>query len=92
MNFNYLDDEEREIIESVENSEDWTFTTNKKELEYYKKMASNTLRKTKRINLRLHEQDLNHIKKRAVVEGMPYQTLISSIIHKYLNGELIPRQ
>lgn len=48
--------------------------------------ARNFLKKTERINIRMNAFDLNHIKRRAAEEGIPYQTLISSILHKYASG------
>jgi predicted DNA binding CopG/RHH family protein len=51
----------------------------------------NTLKKDKRINLRLTQKDYHQIQIKAIEEGIPYQTLISSIVHKYLNGSLTPR-
>ena len=53
--------------------------------------ARNTLKKDKRINLRLTQKDYHQIQIKAIEEGIPYQTLISSIVHKYLNGSLTPR-
>lgn len=53
--------------------------------------ALNTLKKDKRINLRLTQKDYRHIQIKAIEEGIPYQTLISSIVHKYLNGSLAPK-
>jgi len=53
--------------------------------------ARNTLKKDKRINLRLTQKDYHQIQAKAIEEGIPYQTLISSIIHKYLNGSLTPK-
>jgi len=50
--------------------------------------ARNTLRKTERTNIRLTESDLLAIKQRAAREGVPYQTLIASVIHRYVTGEL----
>jgi len=50
--------------------------------------ARNTLKKDKRINLRLTQKDYHQIQIRAIEEGIPYQTLISSLVHKYLNGSL----
>ncbi|MBL6990276.1 MAG: hypothetical protein ISR65_10880 [Bacteriovoracaceae bacterium] len=47
------------------------------------------VRKEKRINVRLTNEDLVHLKDKAQQEGLPYQTLVTSIIHKYLNGYLI---
>jgi len=43
----------------------------------------------KRVNIRMTEKDLVHFQKKAVEEGLPYQTLISSILHKYVNGRLV---
>jgi hypothetical protein len=54
--------------------------------------ARNTLRKEKRINIRLSAKDLFDIQAAAAEEGMPYQTLIASIIHKYATGNLIDRR
>jgi hypothetical protein len=45
-----------------------------------------TLRKDKRVNIRISEKDLLALQKRAVHQGIPYQTLISSVLHKYVNG------
>jgi predicted DNA binding CopG/RHH family protein len=53
--------------------------------------ARNTLKKDKRINLRLSQRDYHQIQIKAIEEGIPYQTLISSIVHKYLNGSLAPK-
>jgi len=82
----YLDNEEKEIIESYEN-EEWVSSdkTLKKEIE---KAAKNSTLKNKRINIRLTEKDFKDIQIKAMEEGIPYQTLISSIIHKYNKGEL----
>jgi predicted DNA binding CopG/RHH family protein len=67
-----------------------------KDIKQQKKLAveaaRNTLKKDKRINLRLSQKDYHQIQIKAVEEGIPYQTLISSIIHKYLNGSLSPKQ
>jgi len=46
-------------------------------------------RKTKNINIRISEPDLTRLKKKAEEEGMPYQTLISSVLHKYITDRLI---
>lgn len=58
------------------------------EIKKYQTQAGNALNKNKKINIRLSEWDYDRIKVRAVEEGLPYQTLISSIIHKYLTGRL----
>ncbi len=49
-------------------------------------------RKTKNINIRISEDDLAHLKQKANEEGMPYQTLISSVLHKYLTDRLVDQK
>ena len=84
--FEPIDQEEKELMESIENDE-WRPVKN---IDQEKKKAiaaaRNTLRKDKRINLRLTQKDYHQIKIKAIEEGIPYQTLISSIVHKYLNS------
>ena len=48
-----------------------------------------TTRKTKNINIRISQQDLESLRRSAEQEGIPYQTLISSVLHKYLSGRLV---
>ena len=59
-----------------------------REKERYRQYALAALRKDKRINIRIPERDLVLIQQRALEEGLPYQTLISSILHKYISGRL----
>lgn len=86
---NRLTEEEQEILDSFERGE-WVpvkdLSKRKRELIRY---ARNTLKKDKRLNIRISERDLNELQKKAVSEGLPYQTFVSSIIHKYVNGKLI---
>ncbi|NTU56613.1 MAG: antitoxin, partial [Anaerolineales bacterium] len=56
--------------------------------EQYRAYARATLRKDKRVNIRISEKDLLALQKRAIRQGIPYQTLISSVLHKYVNGAL----
>jgi len=87
--FTPIDREEKDSMESIE-SQEWRPVKNVgKEKEKAMKAARNTLKKNKRINLRLTQKDYRQIQIRAIEEGIPYQTLISSIVHKYLNGHLI---
>jgi predicted DNA binding CopG/RHH family protein len=83
---NRLTEEEQEILDSFERGE-WVpvkdLSKRKKELIRY---ARNTLKKDKRLNIRISERDLNELQKKAVSEGLPYQTFVSSIIHKFVNG------
>jgi predicted DNA binding CopG/RHH family protein len=92
MSKHTLDSEEKALLESFDRGE-WRPVKNKAaEITRLQKIARNTLAKNKRINIRLAERDLVGIQTRAVEEGMPYQTLISSILHKYLSGRFIERK
>ena len=83
-----LDSEEQDMLESVERGE-WKSVPNlKKEIALASKAASNSLRKNARINIRISSVDLEHLKQKAAYEGMPYQTLIASVLHKYISGHL----
>ena len=89
--FEPLDQEEKDLMESIEH-EEWRSVKNIKiEKEKAIVAARNTLKKDKRINLRFTQKDYRQIQIKAIEEGIPYQTLISSIVHKYLNGSLAPR-
>lgn len=87
MNEFKLSKEEAELLDSVESGEFESVMTDsrKKDLQSF---ASNTFKKDKRINIRISSRDLTAIQARAAQEGIPYQTLVSSIIHKYLSGSL----
>ncbi|MBN2313943.1 MAG: hypothetical protein JXM79_08425 [Sedimentisphaerales bacterium] len=86
-----LTKEEKEILDSVERGE-WKQVPNlQREAKRFQESAKATLRKDKRVNIRMTERDLLYFQKRAVEEGLPYQTLISSILHKYINGRLIEK-
>lgn len=82
-----LSKDEQELLELVESGEFESMLTEarKKELEA---TATNTFKKDKRINIRISNRDLVAVQSRASEEGIPYQTLISSIIHKYVSGSL----
>jgi len=82
----YLDDEERDIIESVERGE-WTSVKNlKQEIKKHQQYAKNTLRKDKRVNIRISSRDLEALQSRAVEDGIPYQTLMGSVLHRFVAG------
>jgi len=86
-----LDQEEIEILKSVEAGE-WTSVENlEEEIIKNQDIARNTLKKDKRVNLRISAKDLDAIKAYAVEEGLPYQTLISSVLHKFISGRLVER-
>lgn len=80
-----LDEEEEQIIKDFEAGKYVrvkNFAAEKKRLQ---QIAGDTLKKTKNINLRLTERDLHKLKAKAIEEGIPYQTLAASILHKYTN-------
>ena len=80
---------EEDILTSFEKGE-WKSVPNlKDELARYAASAATTLTKDKRINIRLSSRDLEDVQTRAAEEGMPYQTLIASVLHKYVSGRLI---
>jgi predicted DNA binding CopG/RHH family protein len=86
-----LDKEERDILESFEKGE-WNSVKNlKNEILKFKEAAKATINKNKRINIRITEKDFDMVQRKAIQEGIPYQTLISSVIHKYLNGKIIDK-
>jgi predicted DNA binding CopG/RHH family protein len=85
----YLDDEEKDIIASIERGE-WQSVKNlEKEIKKHQQYARNTLRKDKRVNIRITSRDLEALQTRAAEDGIPYQTLMGSILHRFIEGRLI---
>lgn len=85
-----LTEEEQEILDYFEKGELVKLPEEelKKQKEIAKIAAANFFKKSERINIRLPLHDLNNIKRVAAQEGMPYQTLIASVLHKYASGYL----
>ncbi len=83
-----LDTEEKAILASVERGEWRPAKGAKRNLGRYTQYAKATFRKDRRLNIRISSRDLEAIQKRALEEGLPYQTLISSLLHKYASGRL----
>jgi predicted DNA binding CopG/RHH family protein len=87
-----LDREEQDILDSYERGE-WKPVKNvRAEIKKLSQYAKNTLQKDKRINIRMSSKDLDQVQVIAAQEGIPYQTLISSIIHKYVSGSLLEKK
>jgi len=80
--------EEQELMTSVERDEWKPINDMKKEIARHRLIARETMKKDQRINVRLTQHDLVGLKTKAVHEGIPYQTLVASIIHKYVSGQL----
>lgn len=91
MNKNYnetpLDDEERELAQEIESGAYRTLSKKEfdKEMAFAKEAAENYMAKNKNINLRLSNGDIQKIKLKAAEAGLPYQTLVASILHQYAN-------
>jgi predicted DNA binding CopG/RHH family protein len=86
-----LDSEEQEILKAFEKGELKRAKNAAQELEQHKAVADATFKKDARINIRLSSRDLRSLQARALKEGIPYQTLISSILHKFVDGQLVDK-
>ena len=91
MNKIRLDKDEQEILKSFERGE-WQSVKNVKgEILKHQQYARNTLKKDKRVNIRISSKVLEEIQALAVENGIPYQTLMSSVLHRYVSGYLIEK-
>ncbi|MCK5507076.1 MAG: antitoxin [Desulfobacterales bacterium] len=91
MNKIKLNKDEEEILESFEQGE-WKSVQNvKAEIMKHQQYARNTLKKDKRVNIRISSKVLEEIQTLAVENGIPYQTLMSSVLHRYVSGYLIEK-
>jgi predicted DNA binding CopG/RHH family protein len=84
--------EEKEILEALESGEIELERPSKALLADLAKAGENTFKKDKRINIRLSSHDLLGIQRKAVQKGIPYQALISGLIHQYVEGDLLEKQ
>jgi predicted DNA binding CopG/RHH family protein len=83
------DVDELELLESFEAGE-WTSVSDEAaDIARYRAPASKALLKNKRVNIRLSSMDLEGLQAKAAQEGLPYQTLIASVLHKYVSGRLV---
>ena len=88
---NNYDQEEQEISAAFEAGKLRSQQPSPELLERHRSYARSTMSKDKRVNIRLSEKDLEDIKIRALEEGIPYQTLMGSILHKYVSGRLVEK-
>jgi len=82
-----LDQEEKDMLNAYESGEFESVMTEERK-KSIQTIAANTFKKDKRINIRLSGRDLSALQKRALEESIPYQTLVSSILHKYVSCSL----
>jgi len=83
--------EEGDLMKSTE-ADEWTEVSDVDlQKNRAREYAEATVRKDKRMNIRISERDLRNLKRRALEEGIPYQTMVSMILHKYLTGRFAER-
>jgi predicted DNA binding CopG/RHH family protein len=89
---NKLDRDEKEILEAYKNDEFVEIPEMDSKIKRHVEYAKETFRKNKRINIRISQKDLESIQRKSLEEGIPYQTLISSLIHRYISGKLVEKE
>ncbi|MEI6729734.1 MAG: antitoxin [Pseudomonadota bacterium] len=85
------DAEDLEMLKSYKNSDFTEVEDMQAAISQMKNSASAYMSKKSRINIRLSDTDLLKIKRKAAEDGMPYQTLIAGILHKYVTGQVVIR-
>ena len=84
-----LGKEEQDILDSFERGE-WKLVANRRqEIARHVVYARNTLAKDKRVNIRISSKDLEELQAIAVEDGMPYQTLMASVLHRFVSGRFM---
>ena len=78
-----LHTDEKKLLADFENGKLKSIRFGKKELERYRGYAKSSLNRMRSINIRLPERDLQKLKAKAAQKGLPYQTLVSSVLHQY---------
>ena len=86
-----LDKDEKEILEAFESGDLKVVKNVKEQIKHHQTVAEATFKKDARINIRLSSRDLRSLQARALKEGIPYQTLVSSVLHKFVDGQLIEK-
>ena len=86
-----LDQEEREILDAFESGRLKRVENAQQEIAAHRAAAETTFRKDARINIRLSSKDLRALQARALKEGIPYQTLVASVLHKFVDGQLLDK-
>lgn len=82
-----LDSEEQELLAAYESGE-FESDLDADRRKYIANAAEETFKKDKRINIRISSRDLEALQRRALEEGLPYQSLVTSVLHKYVSGGL----
>ena len=87
MNKAKLDQEEQKLLDAYE-ADEFESDLNEERREYLAGSAADTLKKDKRINILISSTDLEALQRRAREEGLPYQSLVANVLHKYISGGL----
>ncbi|MCK9607664.1 MAG: hypothetical protein M0R33_14575 [Methylomonas sp.] len=87
MNKQQLDQDEQALLDAFEADEFESDLTDERKA-YLSEAAETVFKKDKRINIRISSRDLAALQRRALEEGLPYQTLVASVLHKYVSGSL----
>lgn len=83
MKYYELDKEEKELLATFEGGKLKRVANAKAEIQRYRSYATASLSRARNINIRLSERDLQKLKTKAAEKGLPYQTLVASILHQY---------
>ena len=83
------DSEEKKLLRAYEKGEWKSARPGKRSIEKYRTYARATLAKDRRVNIRLSSRDVQDLQARAMEEGIPYQTLMASVLHKFVTGRLV---
>jgi predicted DNA binding CopG/RHH family protein len=83
------DDEELEILQALEAGTLKPVTDSAQRTRSHQSAATATFKKDQRLNIRISSRDLKNLQARALEEGIPYQTLAASLLHKYVSGQLV---
>jgi len=82
-------EEELELVNYIENTNPKSIANVKEEISLITNIVKENVQRKKQVNFRMLESDLEKLKSRALIDGIPYQTLLNSIVHKFLNGTMI---
>ena len=92
-NTKYIDQEEKELVEDIEKMDiNKLKSPSKQEQKQFRSAAKKYIEKEKKMNIRIDPYELQKIKAQAQKEGLKYQTLIKSVLHKYITGQLVEKK
>lgn len=86
------DEEELEILQAIEAGNLKPVDDVKKQIKAHRVAADATFKKDQRLNIRISSRDLKSLQARALEEGIPYQTLAASLLHKFVSGHLVSQR